>query len=128
MPQLSRKPIDTGLFRILLVCPKQIMAGGTARFRALFLHKRDGPVNPSGLSLKIYEGNQLSTLLSTVTIYQDVYGTGSFFGDYSTPTNQGTGPLCAVWEGSYESIGTSSPLPVQAFQVFRVINEMGVVS
>jgi hypothetical protein len=130
MVQLSRKLVNTGdgLFKITLVCPKQIMAGGTIRFRVFFLHQRDGPVNPSGLTLKIYEGNQLATLLSTVTIYQDVYGVGSYFGDYNVPSSQGTGPLTAVWSGSYQSIGTNSSLPVQAFQEFRVINEMGVVA
>jgi hypothetical protein len=130
MPQLSRKVVNTGdgLFKITLVCPKQVMAGGTARFRSYFLHQRDGPVNPTGLTLKIYEGNQLANLLSNVTIYQDVYGLGSYFGDYNVPSSQGTGPLTAVWNGSYESVGTSTALPVQAFQVFRVINEMGVVA
>ena len=104
------------------------MAGGTIRFRVFFLHQRDGPVNPSNLTLKIYEGNQLATLLSTVTIYQDVYGIGSYFGDYNVPSSQGTGPLTAVWNGTYESIGTSAALPVQAMQPFRVINEMGIVN
>jgi hypothetical protein len=128
MARLARKVIDTEIFRITLVCPKQISAGGTARFRVYFLHKKDGPVNPAGLTCKIYEGQQLATLLSSLTIYQDVYGTGSYFADYNVPSTQGSGPLFCQWLGTYESVGTSAAFPVEAIQSFRVINEMGVVA
>jgi hypothetical protein len=129
LPQLKRRVIDTGdLFKITIVWPKQVMAGGTIRFKVYFLHTRDGPVNPSSLALKIYEGRQLATLLSTVTIYQDVYGIGSYFGDYNVPSIQGSGPLTFVWSGSYQSIGTNSSLPVLAQDDFRVTNSMGVVN
>lgn len=126
----SKKTVVTGngLFTIRLRCPKQIEAGGTIRFSVFFKHQRDGPVNPIGLTCKVYEGQQMATLKSTLTPYQDVYGTGSYFADYNVPASQGSGPLYVVWIGSYESEGTSASEPVQATQVFRVTNPMGVVA
>jgi hypothetical protein len=129
MSRISEKTVWTGdgLFRIMLKCPKDIEAGGTARFSVFFLHQRDGPVNPSALVCKVYEGQQMATLKATLTTYQDIYGVGSFFGEYNVPSNQGSGSLYAVWTGSYQSNGTSSAQPVQATQVFRVINPTGKV-
>ena len=129
MPQISRKTIQTGngLFIIKLRCPKEIEAGGTARFSVFFEHQRDGPVNPSSLACKIYEGQQMATLKATLTAVQDIYGTGSYFADYNVSSSQGSGPLYVVWSGTYESSGTSSSFPVQATQVFRVVNPSGHV-
>lgn len=128
MAQLQRLILRTNLFQITMVAPKQISAGGTARFRVYFLHLFDGPVNPTGIACKIYEGQQLATLLSTLTVYQDIYGAGSYFADYAVPSTQGTGPLSCAWSGTYESIGTTQGMPVEAIQIFRVVNEMGVVN
>ncbi|MHB8603522.1 MAG: hypothetical protein ACYC9R_12885 [Nitrosotalea sp.] len=129
MTKISRKTITTGsgLFKITLQCPAQIESGGTMRFSVFFLHMRDGPVNPVSLSCKVYEGQKMATLLATLTIDQDIYGIGSFFADYSVPSTQGSGPLYAVWSGTYESSGTSTAMPVQATQVFRVTNPSGKV-
>ncbi|SRR5579875_2164899 len=126
---MSKKTIKTGngLFFVRLKCPKEIEAGGTIRFSVFFLHERDGPVNPSGLACKVYEGQQRATTLATLTPIQDIYGTGSYFADYNVSSTQGSGPLYVTWAGSYESSGTSQSLPVQATQVFRVINPTGVV-
>ncbi|MHB1907761.1 MAG: hypothetical protein ACYCQJ_02680 [Nitrososphaerales archaeon] len=124
MTIIKKQTIRTGkgLFVIKVSCPAEILAGGTIRFSVFFLHERDGPVNPSNLTCKIYEGIQLSTLLSTLTIYQDIYGTGSYFSDYAVSSSQGTGNLTALWSGTYESQGTQSVLPVQAAQTFKVVN------
>src|SRR5579875_1842256 len=124
MPLMSKKTIRTGngLFTIRMQCPKQIEAGGTIRFSIFFLHERDGPVNPTSLTCKVYEGQQMGTLKATLNPYQDIYGVGSYFADYNVPGNQGSGPLYVVWSGSYQSQGTSQAEPVQATQVFRVIN------
>ena len=116
-----------GLFMIKVRCPKQIEAGGTIRFSAFFVHQRDGPVNPSSLACKVYEGRQMATLKATLTTYQDIYGTGSYFADYAVPATQGSGPLTTVWSGSYQSSGTLTAEPVQATQVFRVVNPTGKV-
>ncbi len=121
---MSRKVIRTGngLFIIRLLCPKEIEAGGTIRLSVFFEHQRDGPINPTGLTCTIYEGVQMATTKATPTPIQDIYGTGSWFADYNVPSDQGSGPLYVTWEGSYQSAGTPSALPVQATQVFRVTN------
>ena len=110
-----------------LKCPRQIEAGGTLRFSVRFLHERDGPVNLTGLAAKVYEGIQMAILKATLTTYQDIYGNGSYFADWTVGSTQGSGPLYVVWSGTYESIGTSSALEVQATQVFRVTNPSGIV-
>ena len=127
MARMSKKTIRTGngLFTIKLQCPREIEAGGTIRFSVFFLHERDGPVNPASLTCKVYEGVQRATLLSSLTPVQDIYGTGSYFADYNVSASQGSGQLYVQWDASYQSIGTPSALPVQATQVFRVINPMG---
>ncbi len=94
-----------------LRCPKEIEAGGTIRFSVFFEHEREGPVNPSGLTCKVYEGIQMATLDATLLPVQDIYGIGSYFADFNVPGSQGSGPLYVVWNGSYESSGTASPLP-----------------
>ncbi|MHB8565730.1 MAG: hypothetical protein ACYC7D_05380 [Nitrososphaerales archaeon] len=124
---MAKKVIRTGLFTIKLESPKEIEAGGTMRFSIFFLHERDGPVNPSNLTCKVYEGTQRATLLATLTPMQDTCGTGSFFADYSVSGSSGSGALYVTWEGSYQSTGTSSALQVQATQIFRVINPTGKV-
>jgi hypothetical protein len=129
LSRTSKKTIRTGngLFTIKLQNPREIEAGGTIRFSAIFFHERDGTVNPSQLSCKVYEGMQMATLLATLSPVQDIYGTGSYFADYSVSATQGSGALYATWSGTYQSIGTSSALPLQATQVFRVINPSGKV-
>ena len=117
-----------GLFEIRLRCPKQIEAGGTIRFSVRFLHERDGPVAITGLAAKLYEGVQRATLIATLTIYSDIYGTGSYFADYTISSTQGSGPLYVIWSGTYQSIGTSTALEVQATQVFKVVNPSGIVA
>ncbi|MHB1868417.1 MAG: hypothetical protein ACYCPP_05670 [Nitrososphaerales archaeon] len=116
-----------GLFTITARCPKQIEAGGTIRLSIFFKHQRDGPVNPSGLTCKVYEGQQMATLKATLTTYQDIYGTGSYFADWNCPNTQGSGGLYCQWNGTYQSEGTSTAEPVQATQVFRVVNPTGKV-
>lgn len=107
----------------MLRCPKQIEAGGTIRFSSYFKHQRDGPVNPTGLSCKVYEGQQMATVLDTLTTYQDIYGTGSYFADWNCPSGTGSGSnYYVVWAGSYQSKGTLTSEPVQATQVFRIVN------
>ena len=125
----SRKKIYTGdgLFTMKLRCPMQIEAGGTIRFSIFFLHQRDGAINPQSLSCKVYEGVQMGTLKATLTAYQDIYGTGSFFADYAVPPNEGTGPMYTVWSATYQSQGTASAMPLQATQIFRVVNPSGRV-
>ena len=126
---MSRKTIRTGrgLFKITLESPAEIEAGGTIRFSVYFFHERDGPMNPSSLTCKVYEGQQMATLLATLTPIQDIYGTGSYFADYNMSATQGSGPLYVVWAGSYTSEGTSTPFPVQGIQTFRVTNPSGKV-
>lgn len=126
---MSVKKITTGngLFTIRLKCPNQIEAGSTIRFSVYFFHQRDGPVNPSSLTSKVYEGQQMSTLKETLTTYQDIYGTGSYFADYNVPNGTASGPLYVVWSGSYQSSDTGVAEPVQATQTFRVVNPTGKV-
>ena len=126
---MSKKTIRTGngLFTIKLQCPKEIEAGGTIRFSVYFMHERDGPVNPSQLTCKVYEGMQRANLLQSLTPVQDIYGIGSYFSDYSVSSTAGSGTLYVQWEGTYQSSGTPSALAVQATQVFRVTNPSGKV-
>lgn len=107
---------------VTLTAPDQIEAGGTIRFSAYFLSRRDGAFNPTGITATIYEGNQRSIKLATITPTQDDKGIGSYFADYTLPSTQGTGPIYCTWTGSYEQSDETSSYAVQATQVVRVTN------
>jgi len=116
-----------GLFIITLTAPKEIEAGGTVRFSARFLHMKDGAVNPSSLTAKVYEGRQHAVLLASPTPIVDVNWGGSpgaWFAEWTVPSSQGSGPVVCVFSGTYQS--TDAPgdgaMSVQGSIGTRVVN------
>ena len=126
---MNRKKILTGmgLFAIHLQCPRAIEAGGTARFTVQFFHQKDGPVNPSSLTAKVYEGHRHATTIATLTPIQDQNwggGKGAYFAEWDVPATQGSGPYTVVFNGTYVSSDdtTNTPRDINATIGTRVTN------